>query len=371
MQDLLTEVWSGVRERAMLNWQESYRLSRFVLLHPDEDGLVLESPLTTRRFPVQGPSVIRLLLALTRPVRLESLLSAVEESQRASLRSFLEVCHDAGLLTCVHDDGSTEEETSSLGYWEFHDLLFHSRSRLGRNPHAIGGTYRLKNRLPPEPALREDLPSGSISLPRPTNDGVEACSLADALERRRSGYGLAPFDVGCLGAFLYRTCRITQRLGQGDDAVIKKVYPSGGSLHPLTVYAAISSCRDCPSGLYRYHDLEHALIPIRGFDSSVQRLLFDARDSAGGLPGMPPVLLVVSARFRRTAWKYESIAYRLILLETGALFQTMYLVASAIGLSACALGCGDSDHFARTIGSDYYQETSVGEFLLGSPSKAG
>ncbi len=30
-------------------------------------------------------------------------------------------------------------------------------------------------------------------------------------------------------------------------------------------------------------------------------------------------------------------------------------------------GAGDADLFARAAGTDYYAETSVGEFLLGSP----
>ncbi len=47
-------------------------------------------------------------------------------------------------------------------------------------------------------------------------------------------------------------------------------------------------------------------------------------------------------------------------------FQTMYLVATALSLAPCALGAGNSDVFARALGSDYYDETSVGEFLLGS-----
>jgi hypothetical protein len=38
----------------------------------------------------------------------------------------------------------------------------------------------------------------------------------------------------------------------------------------------------------------------------------------------------------------------------------------AMGLAPCALGGGDSDLFARAAGTDYYAETSVGEFLLGS-----
>jgi SagB-type dehydrogenase family enzyme len=61
-----------------------------------------------------------------------------------------------------------------------------------------------------------------------------------------------------------------------------------------------------------------------------------------------------------------SIAYSLILKHVGVVYQTMYLAATAMGLAPCALGCGDSDRFARAAGIDYYVESSVGEFLLGS-----
>jgi hypothetical protein len=37
-----------------------------------------------------------------------------------------------------------------------------------------------------------------------------------------------------------------------------------------------------------------------------------------------------------------------------------------MGLAACALGGGDSDLFAAAAGTDYYTESSVGEFILGS-----
>jgi hypothetical protein len=45
----------------------------------------------------------------------------------------------------------------------------------------------------------------------------------------------------------------------------------------------------------------------------------------------------------------------------------MYLTATAMGLAPCAIGGGDADLFARAAGTDYCAETSVGEFLLGSP----
>ena len=60
------------------------------------------------------------------------------------------------------------------------------------------------------------------------------------------------------------------------------------------------------------------------------------------------------------------MAYATTLKNVGVLYQTMYLVATAMGLAPCALGCGDSDAFARAAGADYYAEPSVGEFLLGS-----
>jgi SagB-type dehydrogenase family enzyme len=67
------------------------------------------------------------------------------------------------------------------------------------------------------------------------------------------------------------------------------------------------------------------------------------------------------------SWRYESIGYSAILKDVGVLYQTFYLVATAMGLSACALGVGNSDLFSDAAKTNYYEETSVGEFILGSP----
>jgi len=60
------------------------------------------------------------------------------------------------------------------------------------------------------------------------------------------------------------------------------------------------------------------------------------------------------------------MAYGLILKNVGVLFQTMYLVATAMNLAPIAVGAGNSDRFVEIAGTDYYTESSVGEFLLGS-----
>lgn len=347
----------------MLNWQDTYQLSRFAVLRVTGDGFLLESPLNRKQFPVRGASLLRVLEALSRPVRLESLLAAAGESEREVLRTFLATCEEAKLLTRVRDDGLTEEQVGPLGYWEFHDLLFHTSSRMGRNRRPVGGTYRLKDRLPPEPAFHPENGAESLALPKP-GPGKTEMSWTQVLEGRRSQYGETPLTLNSLGGFLYWTARTTNVMGHGDEAVAQRLYPSGGSLHSLSVYVALRACEGCAPGLYRYHDREHALIPVRVTEAAIEKLLADAASSTGGHVQNPPALIIISARFARAAWKYESIAYRLILLEAGVLLQTMYLAATALGLKGCALGCGNSDHFAQIAGTNYYSETSVGEFLL-------
>jgi hypothetical protein len=61
-------------------------------------------------------------------------------------------------------------------------------------------------------------------------------------------------------------------------------------------------------------------------------------------------------------WKYQGMAYALILKDLGALLQTMYLVATAMNLAPCALGSGDTDLFAEATGLNPLEEASVGEF---------
>ena len=53
-------------------------------------------------------------------------------------------------------------------------------------------------------------------------------------------------------------------------------------------------------------------------------------------------------------------------IKVGALYQTMYLVGTAMGLAPCGLGGGHSDLFTQAAGTNYLEETSVGEFILGS-----
>ena len=59
------------------------------------------------------------------------------------------------------------------------------------------------------------------------------------------------------------------------------------------------------------------------------------------------------------------------LRHTGVLYQTMYLVATSMGLAGCALGAGDTAAFASATGLALAVESPVGEFALGSAPTEG
>jgi SagB-type dehydrogenase family enzyme len=104
---------------------------------------------------------------------------------------------------------------------------------------------------------------------------------------------------------------------------------------------------------------------VRGEGPEIARLLDQAWVTADR-HSRPQVCLALTARFARLQWKYESMVYATVLKNVGVVYGTMYLVATAMGLAPCAIGGGDSDLFAHAAGLDYFGETTVGEFMLGS-----
>src|SRR6185436_14777381 len=137
------------------------------------------------------------------------------------------------------------------------------------------------------------------------------------------------------------------------------------AIHELEIYPAVLACEGLEKGLYHYDPKNHVLEKLADDPQATQRMLILGA-MTGVLEQPPQILLVVAARFQRVQNKYDSVAYSVMLKNVGCLYQTMYLVAEAMGLAGCAIGGGDSDLLAKAAGLEYYAETSIGEFLLGS-----
>ena len=113
----------------------------------------------------------------------------------------------------------------------------------------------------------------------------------------------------------------------------------------------VDRCTGLASGIYHYDPVAHQLHRLVGRTASVERLLRDAQHAAA-LPSLPQVVIILASRFQRLSWKYRGMAYATTLKNVGVLYQTMYLVATAMGLAPCALGGGDSALFAEAVGAN-------------------
>ncbi|TDV53618.1 SagB/ThcOx family dehydrogenase [Actinophytocola oryzae] len=353
------------------------RLSRFAFLREKGGELLVESPLAHHHVVLHRPLASWVVGSLGRPT------NCVEVARGANLSRPLVVeivayLAGAGMVLLGDEDADTptfaEDADPALLTWSPHDLLFHSRSRLGRHDNPAGAAFNHVTTMPPLPVVKPPPPGEHFPLwrPDPLGGDTHEMTLTDAVEHRRSVREFAERGptAAQLGELLFRTARIRSQQevsGAGDVryTVSARPYPSAGSLYELDLYLTVDRCADLPRGIYHYDPEGHALTLINARESEVDELLAGATVLIGST--RPPVLITMTARIGRLSWVYDSIAYATTLKHVGVLQQTLYLVATMLGLAPCALAMGDSELATSAFGLDWPSEVSVGEFVIGVP----
>lgn len=358
------------------------RLSRLAVVTAGDGVLTVRSPRSPAVVEL-APAACGLLGALSRwttPSALEAARereenagdggpASIQAGGRASSRAsgqVLRFLSAAGVLATGPEDGDL-----ASAQWHPRDLWLHAHTRGPRFTGRYGGTYPFGDRFEPLPAAPPPFAGVRVELPRPDLELLAKTdpTLTDVLERRRSHREHdddAPITLARLGELLYRATRRRAAFTSPDgQELADRPYPSGGSVHELEVYPVIVSCVGIEPGLWHYDTAGHALELVAEPSPAVRALVERAR-SAAQLTRDPQVVLTVTARFGRVMWKYETIGYSLVLKHVGVLYQTLYLVGTAMDLAVCALGGGDAADFALASGLDYLSEGSVGELIIGS-----
>ncbi len=353
----IPEEWPDLPERLIM--------SPYSFLRYRDANTVLSSPIAHAELRLHDPKVADLLARLADASYVSVLEEDVSWWTKETLEGLLGLLLEFGFAHETSIDGE-DCQNDLQAHWEFHDLLFHTQSRLGRHSEPYGGTFRTN--VPKEDAVKPT--SGPVvMLPRPDMRTViqDDRPFAEVLESRHSVRNFSqenPITVRQLGEFLYRTARVRGSQRIGELTVTDRPYPTGGALHSLEIYPAVRRCGGIDEGLYHYCPENHWMSLVDGPSSRFQALIEGASVTANAKDIQ--ILLIISSRFQRVYYKYSSMAYALILKEVGVLMQTMYLNATAMGLGCCALGGGDADLFAVVNGTNYLKETSVGEFLIGT-----
>jgi SagB-type dehydrogenase family enzyme len=363
-------------QRAKLGEGDTVVLSRFAYLRRRGNEMVLESPRAGALFRIGDPAIGAILAALSRPQKISKL-----RRQAASSLDLLELLLDSQILLKLNaQDGDglrVNEGDGNLVLWDFHDLVFHTRSTEGRQSNPLGGAFTYADVVPPLPAVRPPWPGKKIDLRKfSTSDPISPFSkLLRERHSIRDFDDQHPVTLVELAQFLDTTARVLSEWKSGanfDDGpevtYSTRPYPSAGSAYELELYLAVSNCEGLARGLYHYDAGGHSLVAISASAQQLQALS-TAAEVAMDAPGPPQVLITIAARFGRISWKYSSIAYSLILKDVGSMIQTFYLAATDMGLGGCAIGTGNIDLFAKMTELEFHVEGPVGQFALGRGKK--
>jgi SagB-type dehydrogenase family enzyme len=358
-------------------------LSRFAYLRRRGNEMVLESPRAGALFRICDPRIAAILAVLSTPQK----ISRLRKQDGFPGTALLALLLDCEILLAIDAAGGAglrpAEGDDNLVLWDFHDLLFHTHSTEGRQANPLGGLYPYADVISPPPAVRPRWPGKKIDLgellavPAATDSPVGR--LFRARHSTRDFNDRQPITLAELARFLEGTARVQakwkSKLDPGDEdsptmAYTTRPYPGAGSAYELELYLTVANCEGLARGFYHYDADRHALVPI-----SVRPQMLDASLAAAEFAmdasGPPQILVTIAARFGRVSWKYSSIAYALILKDVGVLIQTLYLMATDMGLGGCAIGTSNIDLFAKMTGIEFHVEGPVGQFALGRGTAPG
>jgi SagB-type dehydrogenase family enzyme len=375
----VADYWPGTRP---LGNADVVVLSRFAYMRRRGNEMVLESPRAGALFKICNPKIATTIAILSRPQQIKEL----RRQDGFPGLAFLALLLDCEILLKIETAGDSglrpAEGDHNLVLWDFHDLLFHTRSTQGRQANPLGGVYAYAGLVAPLPAVRPCWPGKKIDLNKFVAAHSQAISpIAKLLHARHSTRNFddqSPITVAELSRFLESTARVLSRstssadLGDASPVVTHAVrpYPSAGASYELELYLAVDKCEGLAPGFYHYDAGAHALVLIGARTQEFEALLTGAK-FAMDAPGVPQILITIAARFGRISWKYSSLAYALILKDVGVLTQTFYLMAAEIGLGGCAIGSTDIDLFGKMTGIEFHVEGPVGQFALGRGSTSG
>ena len=237
-----TKTWSSSNRRLPIIGRRTPQLgnadvlvlSRFAYMRRRGNEMVLESPRAGALFKICNPKIAAAIAMLSTPQQIKQ-LRRQDGFPGVELLALLVDCQILFKIDAAGDSGLRPAEGDhNLVLWDFHDLLFHTRSTEGRHANPLGGVYPYAGVIPPLPAVRPRWPGKKIDLRKFSAAHSEAISpVAKLLHERHSTRSFddqQPITLAELSRFLDSTARVlsrwNSRLDLGDGGPLSST-PSG------------------------------------------------------------------------------------------------------------------------------------------------
>lgn len=325
------------------------------------------------------PGAERVLRWFVRERPLDSIRNcAADEGEGERLYQLAEKLFAADLLVCADSVRGRREAAivDSWGTWGVLPRAFHFGTRSSRtaaftSPQESLPGFRWKVlAMPPPPAFRSFADRPRLPLPAVDTGTLEKAPLLETLQRRRSDrvFGAEPVQLADAATLLRIAAGPVAADGANAPDVYQTVYktsPSGGGRHPTDLYVYARAVEGVAPGVYHYDAGGAALERIGGPVPAE-----DLVRACGDQPWVADagMLIFYTSVIARNQWKYSSArSYRILLLDVGHLNQTVYLVATALGLKMTFSAAIRDEVVEDMVGCDPATEFAVGVAVVGTP----
>lgn len=170
-------------------------------------------------------------------------------------------------------------------------------------------------------------------------------------------------ELETAGTLLHTALGLSRRVHtpDGDERALSRS-PSAGGLGGVRAYLAARSVRGVEAGVHRYLPEAHALEPVA-----------DARPDRAAAAYLQPefaeraaATIILTVDVRPGLARYGVRHYRMMHVDAGIAAQSLYLVATGLGLAACTVA-GFREHEVRAWAGLVRTELPVLLFPVGPP----
>jgi len=234
----------------------------------------------------------------------------------------------------------------------YHELTKHSYTSVRV------GAYQLDwgNRPAPYKIYPE---AGSMALPR----DLELPTMPTLRAIASPANGSNELDLVTLTRILFCANGLTRRQSIGGEEYHFRAAASAGALYPIETYIAAADVEGFETGLYHYSPAD---LKVRGLRRGDWREVLARATANHPSIGDASVILIMSAIFWRSTWKYRARAYRYCFWDAGTILANLLAAAAAEGISAEVMTAFVDADVERLVGIDGEREGAICLIALGS-----
>ncbi|HEX3409598.1 MAG TPA: SagB/ThcOx family dehydrogenase [Candidatus Binataceae bacterium] len=202
----------------------------------------------------------------------------------------------------------------------YHEVTKHSYTNVRSNPHGLDWDNRpLSYKIYPA--------AGAIALPRELDlSAMPATAAIAGPAAAHAGDAETPLTLEAITRILFCAYGLTRSKSVGGEDYHFRAAASAGALYPIEIYLAASEVEGTEPGLYHFSPAD---LKLRGLRRGDWRDYLSAAAATRPALAEARAIVILSAIFWRSAWKYRARAYRYCFWDAGTVLANLSAAANA------------------------------------------